>query len=409
MVSQGYDGASVMSGHCSGVQQRVRQVAPHAIYVHCHAHVLNLVLVDCVKNNSFASEFFSLLQALYVLLSTSKAHVIFIEKQKELYPSKPTKELKRLSETRWACRSLTIDVIAGTYNSIVATLDHITEDTDKTKAVEAAGLLHQVHSFKFLTCLIIFQRIMSITKSLSDQLQSRTADSVYAAGLVASTTHTLRDFRSDSVWGHTYKYICDVASLNNIEEGMIDRSSQRRRKQPRRLEDFITLESTGSRDPLSCSQSIKLNIYFPVLDHFLSELDRRFSTSNLDLMKSLDACNPLSSQFLDSVLLSSLASKYNVNHEFLSNETLLAKRALQENEKEAESVLEVYHQLLQLQTAFPTLTKIFKIALTIVVSTAQCERSFGIDKNKDTSEDYYDRPTTSRYLLFVHRTRPNIR
>ena len=53
-----------------------------------------------------------------------------------------------------------------------------------------------------------------------------------------------------------------------------------------------------------------------------------------------------------------------------------AKRALQENEKEAESVLEVYHQLLQLQTAFPTLTKIFKIALTIVVSTAQCERSF---------------------------------
>ena len=132
---------------------------------------------------------------------------------------------------------------------------------------------------------------MSITKSLSDQLQSRTADSVYAAGLVASTTHTLRDFRSDSVWDHTYKYICDVASLNDIEEGMIDRSSQRRRKQPRRLEDSITLESTGSRDPLSCSQSIKLNIYFPVLDHFLSELDRRFSTSNLDLMKSLDACN----------------------------------------------------------------------------------------------------------------------
>ena len=60
MVSQGYDGASVMSGHCSRVQQRVRQVAPHAIYVHCHAHVLNLVLVDCVKNNSFASEFFFL-------------------------------------------------------------------------------------------------------------------------------------------------------------------------------------------------------------------------------------------------------------------------------------------------------------------------------------------------------------
>ena len=152
-----------------------------------------------------------------------------------------------------------------------------------------------------------------------------------------------------------------------------------------------------------------MHIYFPVLDHFLSELDRRFSTSNLDLMKCLDACNPLSSQFLDSVLLSSLASKYNVNHEFLSNETLLAKRALQENEKEAESVLEVYHQLLQLQTAFPTLTKIFKIALTIVVSTAQCERSFSALTRIKTHLRTTMTDQRLADLPFVHRTRPNIR
>ena len=45
LVPQGYDGASVMSGHCSGVQQRIRAVALQAIYVHCYAHCLNLVLV----------------------------------------------------------------------------------------------------------------------------------------------------------------------------------------------------------------------------------------------------------------------------------------------------------------------------------------------------------------------------
>ena len=251
MVSQGYDGASVMSGHCSGVQ-RVREVAPHAVYVHCHAHVLNLVLVDCVKNNSFASEFFSLLDVLYVFPSSSKAHVIFIEKQKQLYPGKPTKELKRLSDTRWACRSLNLDVIASTYDSITATLEHIIEDSDKAKAVEAAGLLHQVQTFKFLACLIIFQRIMSITKALSDQLQSITADLVHAAGLIASTCDTLRDFRQDSVWDHVYKV------------GMTEVS--RRRKQPRRLEDSITYESTGRREPVTCSQSVKLNIHLPVLD-----------------------------------------------------------------------------------------------------------------------------------------------
>ncbi len=46
VVSQGYDGAAVMSGCVSGVQTRIRELAPQAIYVHCHAHCLNLVLVD---------------------------------------------------------------------------------------------------------------------------------------------------------------------------------------------------------------------------------------------------------------------------------------------------------------------------------------------------------------------------
>lgn len=34
IVSQGYDGASVMSGHYSGVQARFKEFAPHAIYIH---------------------------------------------------------------------------------------------------------------------------------------------------------------------------------------------------------------------------------------------------------------------------------------------------------------------------------------------------------------------------------------
>ena len=59
-----------MSGKHSGVQHRIQQVAPHAIYVHCYAHTLNLVLVDCSKNVSHASEFFALLETMYVFIST---------------------------------------------------------------------------------------------------------------------------------------------------------------------------------------------------------------------------------------------------------------------------------------------------------------------------------------------------
>ena len=45
-VSQCYDGASVMSGCNTGVRTRITDVNPAAIYIHCHAHQLNLVLVN---------------------------------------------------------------------------------------------------------------------------------------------------------------------------------------------------------------------------------------------------------------------------------------------------------------------------------------------------------------------------
>lgn len=59
---------SVMSGHCTGVKTRVREFAPYAAYIHCYAHVLNLVLVDSVKSVTHAYEFFALLEALYICI-----------------------------------------------------------------------------------------------------------------------------------------------------------------------------------------------------------------------------------------------------------------------------------------------------------------------------------------------------
>ena len=221
-----------------GVQQRNQEVAPCATYIHCHAHVLNLVLVDCVKNNSHASEFFSLVQALYVMISTSKGRVLFIETQKKHHP---VKELQSLSDTRWACRSLALNAIATTFDSIIETPECLANNTDKSKAVEAIGLLHQVHSFKFLPSLIIFQRIFSKTKSLSDQLQSKSLDFASATSLVFSTKETLQELRTSESWEQTYTYIKSVADLHGIDEFFED---TRKRKRPsRRIQDSVLLES----------------------------------------------------------------------------------------------------------------------------------------------------------------------
>ena len=45
-VAQCYDGAAAMSGVKTGVQARMREKCEKAVYVHCWAHRLNLMLVN---------------------------------------------------------------------------------------------------------------------------------------------------------------------------------------------------------------------------------------------------------------------------------------------------------------------------------------------------------------------------
>ena len=44
LVGQCYDGACIMFGHLIGLQARVKELAPNALFTHCLAHRLNLVL-----------------------------------------------------------------------------------------------------------------------------------------------------------------------------------------------------------------------------------------------------------------------------------------------------------------------------------------------------------------------------
>ena len=44
MVAQTYDGASAMSGEENGTQALERKHCPHAVFVQCFSHCLNLVI-----------------------------------------------------------------------------------------------------------------------------------------------------------------------------------------------------------------------------------------------------------------------------------------------------------------------------------------------------------------------------
>jgi hypothetical protein len=93
-----------MSGMHSGVSAQIKNSVRLAFYVHRNAQCLNLVLVDAVKSVPEAANFFTLLQKLYNFVSGSYAHLKWLAVQKEMHLQQQPRELRRLTDVRWACR-----------------------------------------------------------------------------------------------------------------------------------------------------------------------------------------------------------------------------------------------------------------------------------------------------------------
>ena len=77
LVSQTYDGASVMSSELNGVQAKIKEKFPEAMFTHCYAHKLNLVLAHSAKSISECKIFFKTLEGLSAFSANPRSEVTF--------------------------------------------------------------------------------------------------------------------------------------------------------------------------------------------------------------------------------------------------------------------------------------------------------------------------------------------
>lgn len=113
-------------------------------------------------------------------MSSSKIHEIFKAKQQQLDPGMRPMELQKLSDTRWVARYTLVNAVCRTFDSILSGMEDVADGSDIDKAIEARGLYHQIHSFSFIVSLVTFEKILSCTKHLSDQLQGKTVGSFHS-------------------------------------------------------------------------------------------------------------------------------------------------------------------------------------------------------------------------------------
>ena len=119
---QGYDGAASMSGRHSGLQKLIKEHNPLTLYVHCTAHVLNLVLTDALCSCLEAKVFFEVFEKTCVFFTSSHLRLVALHKAQEEC-SIPTLHLKKLCDTRWASRVNAVSTLRKNYPVILRALE----------------------------------------------------------------------------------------------------------------------------------------------------------------------------------------------------------------------------------------------------------------------------------------------
>ncbi|KAJ8025702.1 Zinc finger MYM-type protein 1 [Holothuria leucospilota] len=191
LIAQCYDGASVMSGLEGGVQSIVKQSYPHAHYVHCYAHQLNLVLQQAVSQVSQIRLFFANLSGFSVFFTRSPKRVAFLDKS-------VGRRLPRSVKTRWNFQSRLVLTVYEHQDDLIECFQDIIVNWngDQTTVREASGLLKCLQDRDFLGYLDFFHKIMPHVEILYAQLQRRQLDPVFLQNCKSNFIQAVNNVRS---------------------------------------------------------------------------------------------------------------------------------------------------------------------------------------------------------------------
>lgn len=98
---------------------------------------------------------------------------MFLKKQKELAPSEQYVELKKLSDTRWACQYSALCAIKKTLPAIQATLQDVIGQTNAKRKADARAL-HGLIDEQFVLNLTLFELVFRVTKFAATSYSHRT-------------------------------------------------------------------------------------------------------------------------------------------------------------------------------------------------------------------------------------------
>ena len=371
---QGYDGAAVMSGKYSGLQKKIQDVAPHAYYVHCASHNLNLVLKDAMEGVSETRQFYDTIESVYTFFGHS---IVRWQKLQNIHDrSSSNSTLKVLNPTRWSGRYDAVYALKKRFFDIMKCLTHIILTSAKPKERdEANAIKKQIENFDFVFRLVVLCKILEIVNIPSKAMQCKTIDLISAHKLLQKAAQNIAELRT------SFDAVMNEASSISSQWGCLPRQfSNKRTKKIKTFFDELS-EGIALSDPV---KRFRVTVFLPLMDIVSRQLINRFEGMNALVM----AYQVLEPSFLSS------ASHFNIKEEakkfsykFADNvsplfpsQMLSIKTSFKEKIPHLKSAKEVASFLIlenaSLATSYPDVCTAYMMYLTVPVTVATAERSF---------------------------------
>ncbi|KAL4112692.1 hypothetical protein QTP88_016434 [Uroleucon formosanum] len=354
LVRQCYDGACVMSGHLTGLQARVKEIAPNALFTHCLAHRLNLVLQHGCSINAKCRIFFANLTGIAAYFHNSTSRTNFVD-------TIVGKRIPQFVQTRWSSRSKILHTIVNEWSGFINVFDCISKDpkSSSESICGAIGHFKNLKTFEFAFLALVFNDIFIYTDNLFNILQNKSFDVEFCLRKI------------------------------NITYDLINK----KRNEPEFLKLFnqavtLTKPPKATRNESNNQSNFKI-LFYEIIDNILMQLNTRFQGTNkllflqlVDVTKFKEYSCTFPVNALNNLKSTYPNIFYNIN-------TLKVELEVLYSDVKYQNLLHIYDMVKiieqdALKDILPEAYKLFILILTIPSTSVSNERSFSCLKRIKT-------------------------
>ena len=263
-----------MSGIHRGVQARLKQRNPSALYVPCSNHSLDLVLQEASREVLTVAGCLQFVKdAANTINESAKRTSMYkstFEDQDKIY------KLLGICATRWCVRAAAIKRVIQQYPHVRETLEMMKTDKSlrgETRA-KVAGLCRQADDSATYVALCLVLAIYEPCEMVAASLQSASGTSGSALQSINLLKGHLHRLRAGALKSETLEAAEKASDL-----GLVATAEKRATKTPGRLRH----DGTASADMVLRPEEAVRTSVLEALDLMISQLDERFNTPGLQL------------------------------------------------------------------------------------------------------------------------------